>query len=60
MLDVQKHEVRIDNGWIIKSDRGLDIYHKPISRYELGINELSLRNCLEAKIDRRPLDPCES
>lgn len=50
-LDMQKREISIDNGWIIKSDRGLDIYQKPISRYELGINELSLRKCLETKID---------
>jgi len=44
-------EIRIDNGWVIKIGRGLDFYQKPISWYELGANDLSLRKCLETKVD---------
>ena len=56
-LDVQfdpdKHdrEIRLDNGWHIKIGRGLDFYQKPESWYDIGSNDLSLRKCLETKID---------
>jgi ATP-dependent Lon protease len=52
-LDPNKHdrEIRIDNGWIIKIGRGLDFYQKPDSWYEIGVNDLSLRKCLETKVD---------
>jgi ATP-dependent Lon protease len=44
-------EIKIDNGWVIKIGRGLDFYQKPSSRYEVGANDLSLRKCLETKVD---------
>ena len=44
-------EIRIDNGWIIKIGRGLDFYQKPDSWFGIGANDLSLRKCLETKVD---------
>jgi len=44
-------EIRIDNGWVIKIGRGLDFYQKPTSWFEIGANDLSLRKCLETKVD---------
>lgn len=44
-------EIRIDNGWTVKIDRGLGFYQKPDSLYGIGSNELSLRKCLQTKID---------
>lgn len=44
-------EVRIDNGWTIKIGRGLDFYQKPTGWSEIGSNDLSLRKCLETKVD---------
>ena len=52
-LDPNMHdrEIRIDNGWIIKIGRGLDFYQKPNTWFEIGVNDLSLRKCLETKVD---------
>lgn len=54
-LKVNKHmhdrEIRIDNGWTIKIGRGLDFFQKPDSWYGVGVNDLSLRKCLETKVD---------
>lgn len=44
-------EIRIDNGWTIKIGRGLDFYQKPDSWFGIGSNDLSLRKCLETKVD---------
>ena len=44
-------EIRFDNGWIIKIGRGLDFYQKPSNWFEIGVNDLSLRKCLETKVD---------
>jgi ATP-dependent Lon protease len=44
-------EVRMDNGWIIKIGRGLDFYQRPESWFAVGANDLSLRKCLETKVD---------
>ncbi|KPV54939.1 ATP-dependent Lon protease, partial [Kouleothrix aurantiaca] len=44
-------EIRIDNGWVLKIGRGLDFYQKPTSWFEIGANDLSLRKCLETKVD---------
>jgi ATP-dependent Lon protease len=57
-LDVNLHdrEIRIDNGWIIKIGRGLDFYQKPHSWFEIGVNDLSLRKCLETKVDIYQID----
>ena len=52
-LDPNMHdrEIRINNGWTIKIGRGLDFYQKPNSWFEIGVNDLSLRKCLETKVD---------
>ena len=44
-------EIRIDNGWVVKIGRGLDFYQRPESWFSIGANDLSLRSCLETKID---------
>ncbi|WP_419206920.1 MIT C-terminal domain-containing protein [Photobacterium leiognathi] len=56
-LDVQinenmhDREIRIDNGWVVKIGRGLDFFQKPESWFGVGVNDLSLRKCLETKVD---------
>ena len=49
--NLHDREIRLDNGWVIKMGRGLDFYQKPASWYELGAHDLSLRKCLETKVD---------
>lgn len=49
--NLHDREIRLDNGWVIKIGRGLDFYQKPSSWYEIGANDLSLRKCLETKVD---------
>lgn len=44
-------EIRLDNGWVIKIGRGLDFYQRPDSYFAIGANDLSLRKCLETKVD---------
>jgi ATP-dependent Lon protease len=44
-------EIQLDNGWIIKIGRGLDFYQKPGGWFEVGVHDLSLRKCLETKVD---------
>ncbi|MCQ8870355.1 BREX system Lon protease-like protein BrxL [Mesorhizobium sp. LMG17149] len=50
-------EVKLDNGWTIKIGRGLDFYQKPEGWYAIGATDVSLRRCLETKVDvfRGPL-----
>lgn len=54
-LKVNEHmhdrEIRIDNGWTIKIGRGLDFFQKPDSWFSVGANDLSIRKCLETKVD---------
>lgn len=62
-LDIQFHdkihdrEIRFDTGWTIKIGRGLDFYQKPNDWFEIGANDLSLRKCLETKIDIFKVNP---
>jgi ATP-dependent Lon protease len=49
--NMHDREIRLDNGWIIKIGRGLDFYQKPGTWFEVGANDLSLRKCLESKVD---------
>ncbi|MCL6558709.1 MAG: BREX system Lon protease-like protein BrxL [Firmicutes bacterium] len=49
--NLHDREIRLDNGWVIKIGRGLDFYQKPNSWFEIGANDLSLRKCLETKVD---------
>jgi ATP-dependent Lon protease len=57
VLDIQLNpnlhdrEIRLGNGWVIKIGRGLDCYQRPQSWFEVGANDLSLRKCLETKVD---------
>ncbi len=49
--NIHDREIRLDNNWVIKIGRGLDFYQKPGGRFEVGANDLSLRKCLETKVD---------
>lgn len=49
--ELHDREIRVDNGWVIKIGRGLDFYQKPDSWFSIGVNDLSLRKCLETKVD---------
>ena len=49
--NLHDREIRIDNGWTIKIGRGLDIYQKPDGWFSVGANDLTLRPCLETKVD---------
>lgn len=49
--NMHDREIRLDNGWVVKIGRGLDFYQKPGSWFEIGANDLSLRKCLETKVD---------
>ncbi|WP_368911885.1 BREX system Lon protease-like protein BrxL [Taklimakanibacter deserti] len=49
--NMHDREIRLDNGWVIKIGRGLDFYQRPGSWFEVGANDLSLRRCLETKVD---------
>jgi ATP-dependent Lon protease len=44
-------EIRMDSGWVIKVGRGLDFYQKPDNWFGIGANDLTLRKCLETKVD---------
>jgi ATP-dependent Lon protease len=48
---IHDREIKGDNGWIIKIGRGLDIYQPPENWNSIGANDLSLRPCLETKVD---------
>ena len=50
-LSAADREVRLDNGWVVKIGRGLDFYQKPEGWSAIGATDLSLRRCLETKID---------
>lgn len=49
--NLHDREIRIDNGWTIKIGRGLDFLQKPDSWFSVGANDISLRRCLETKVD---------
>ncbi len=49
--NLHDREIRIDNGWTIKIGRGLDFYQKPDTWFSVGVNDLSLRKCLETSVD---------
>lgn len=49
--NMHDREIQLDNGWVIKIGRGLDFFQKPGSWFEVGANDLSLRKCLETKVD---------
>lgn len=49
--NIHDREIRLETGWVIKIGRGLDFYQKPASWFEVGAHDLSLRKCLETKVD---------
>lgn len=49
--NIHDREIRLDNGWVIKIGRGLDFYQRPNGWFEIGVNDMSLRKCLETKVD---------
>jgi ATP-dependent Lon protease len=49
--NLHDREIRIDNGWTVKIGRGLDFFQKPDSWFSVGANDISLRRCLETKVD---------
>ncbi|WP_213286696.1 BREX system Lon protease-like protein BrxL [Bradyrhizobium sp. sGM-13] len=55
--NMHDREIRLDNGWVIKIGRGLDFYQRPGSWFEVGANDLSLRKCLETKVDIFRIEP---
>ncbi|MFH0782295.1 MAG: MIT C-terminal domain-containing protein [Pseudomonadota bacterium] len=46
-------EIKTNDGWVILSDRGLDIYKKPENRNEFGHFDLALRQCKQTQIHIR-------
>jgi ATP-dependent Lon protease len=49
--NLHDREIRLDNGWVIKIGRRLDFYQKPQNWKEIGSNDISLRKCMETKVD---------
>jgi ATP-dependent Lon protease len=49
--NLHDREIRLDHGWTIKIGRGLDFYQKPESWFGIGSQDMSLRKCLETKVD---------
>ena len=47
---IHDRSIRLDNGWCIYPGRGLDIYQKPESKYELSEIDQTKRKCRETDI----------
>ncbi len=43
-------EIRLSNGWVIRSGRGLDFYQRPENWFSIGANDLAYRPCLETTV----------
>ena len=43
--------IYLDNGWVIKIGRGLDIYQPTDSQFSVGTSNYELRPCLETNVD---------
>nr|ACO14620.1 MIT domain-containing protein 1 [Caligus clemensi] len=48
---IRDREITVDNGWIFKIGRGLDFYQSTRGQLMIGAMDLSLRNCMETKVD---------
>lgn len=48
--NIHDRSIRMDNGWCIYPGRGLDIYQKPDSKYELSEIDQAKRKCRETDI----------
>jgi hypothetical protein len=49
--NIHAREIKIDSGWIIKIDRGLHFYQRPDDYFGIGINDFTLRPCMETFVD---------
>jgi ATP-dependent Lon protease len=47
---IHRRGIDLDNGWRIILDRGLDIYQKPDSRYELSEVDQAKKKCRETEV----------
>lgn len=47
---IHDRSIRLDNGWAIYPGRGLDIYQKPDSKFELSEIDQAKRTCRETEI----------
>lgn len=47
---LHRRGIDLDNGWKIIIDRGLDLFQKPMSRYELSEVDQTKRKCRETEI----------
>jgi ATP-dependent Lon protease len=47
---IHDREMRLSNGWIIRSGRGLDLYQKPENWFSVGVNDFAYRPCLETTV----------
>lgn len=47
---IHDRRIELDNGWRIIPGRGLDIFHKPDSKYELSEVDQTKRRCRETEI----------
>jgi hypothetical protein len=48
---MHNREVAFSNGWLIKSDRGLDLYYKPESWASVGASDYNLRKCRQTRVE---------
>ena len=49
--NLHDREIRIDNGWVVKIGRGLDVLPEAGRMVQVGSHDLHLRKCLETKVD---------
>jgi ATP-dependent Lon protease len=48
---IHDRQIKLDNGWLIKIGRGLDIYQRPDNWFSIGSSDFDLRPCLETTVD---------
>jgi len=48
---IHDRTIQLDNGWVIKIGRGLDIYQRPDNWFSVGSADFYLRSCLETSVD---------
>lgn len=48
--NIHDRSIKLDNGWTIYPGRGLDIFQKPDSKYELSTIDQTKRKCRETQI----------
>ncbi len=48
---IHDRTIQLDNDWVIKIGRGLDIYQRPDNWFSVGSSDFDLRPCLETSVD---------